>query len=923
MAARQERAQARQASQRQPVSRTTTERRWRGSVSGVRAAAIWLAFTRLRRVWRQLVFVGVGVTVAVMMVCLAPLYTAVIEDAQIQNALRTADPPHVNMQADATLSDMSASTTHTVSAELNGIAQRDIGRFIGSGWEYRGTTAFMRLQQIDHESILKADPSLSILSEITVTPFTFDYTAALPHMNILAGRLPHETARNTMPEVLVTPKLHVKPGQLLTLTVSGAPLAKVTARVVGVWFPKNVFDPFWNGYSFDTALPVGIGGPPVQTLFPVLFAPTTFQTALNFTANQLAGESFGVVIHDILFTNFQSISTNSIGSLEAGLAALRNDLNASLLGFLTVQSVGLSPGLASLLAGLQQQSALLALPLDIVAGQVVGLALLFIAMMISQLIEGQASEIATLKSRGASATQLVSVYLTQGTALAVLAFVAGPILAALLSVFLARTFIPLAHQLSPTYLAQAAAPSSVLEPAAIGALASLLTIVFVAAQATRFDVLAFRRAQGRGGGAPFWRRYYLDIFLVILCLFGYVEFGQFGGLNVREQLGQSSTGGPDPLLLLTPGLLLLAGALVALRLFPLMARWGAWFAARRRGAVGVLTFAQIARTPGRFGALTLLLTLGVGLGLFALTFQTSLSSNTTDRVAYTVGADERVTFQDFFQGEGLASILPSLFAHEPGVLSATPVYRGNGDIPGVDQSTTAVQTLAIDPYSFGQTASWRADYASQPLSSLLREMIAHEAKKPPQPIQQLEQSGAPSSVSIYTLVDQTFASVEHLRVGDRFVMQPSEGDESFSFVVGGIINDFPTMYDEAAGGYIVVDIHDYFAALANEGVNAPTPTEYWLRTTSSVSAAAQRARDYQGPNFFFVAYEMNRRALLAQMLADPLTSGMTSLLLVGAGAAAVLSALGSLTLVVIESRRRATSFAILRDRKSTCLNSSH
>ncbi len=903
--------QERQTAETEEVPQVRQAQGWRGG-GGARRAALWLAFTRLRPSWRQLALVGVGVIVAVMMVCVAPLYTAIIGDAQIQNTLLSAPAPATNIEADITLEDMNGSDAISVSAQINSIGQQDVGQFISNSWEYKGATQLMALQSINQKPVASENAFLASLSvPFSLSPFAFDYASALPHMNILSGRLPQETSRGQIPEIMVTPKFHIQPDTLLTISVSGAPQAQTLVRVVGVWFPKDVNDPFWNGYSFDTDLPSPAAPRNLQVVFPILFAPLTFQTALNFTLDQLNGKTWGTVIHYIAFTNYLSVTTNTIGVLQSDLATFKNDLDGNVLGASSVQDVSLTPGLSALLTGIQQQATVLALPLEIVAGQVIGLALLFIAAMTSQLIEAQAGEIATLKSRGASSLQLIGVYLAQGIMLGVLAFVVGPVLASLLSIFLARTFTPIVSALSPSYLSQIAAPTTVLAPATVGALIGVATLTLTAGFATRLDVLAFRRAQARSG-VSFWRRYYLDVLLIVLCLIGYFELGQFGGLSVRAQLGLSQGGGPDPLLLVTPGLLLLAGALVVLRLFPVIARLGAWLAARRRGAIGVLAFAQISRTPGRFSRLTLLLTLGVALGFFALTFQTSLAKNAQDRAAYIVGADERVTFTDFFQGEGLAASLPGLFAHEPGVLSATPIYRGNGQITDAEQNSQPLQTLAIDPRTFGQTAIWRSDYASLPLSDLLHEMIIHEQKQTPISVDQLEAENKPVTTSIYALVDQRFASAKHLRVGDRFVMLPTEGNYSFSFVVGAIINEFPTMYDEAAAGYIVVDIHDYFAALNGEGVTAPAPTDYLLRTTPSASAAARRATDYQGPQFFFVQSEINRRQLLTQMLADPLTSGMSSLLLVGALAAALLSALGGLTQVIIEGRRRATNMAILR-----------
>src|SRR5262249_41525373 len=209
---------------------------------------------------------------------------------------------------------------------------------------------------------------------------------------------------------------------------------------------------------------------------------------------------------------------------------------------------------------------------------------------------------------------------------------------------LVRWFIPAgagaASTLNSRYLSQIANPGSVVAPALIGALLGVGAVAFSAWQAGRKDVLAFRREQGRVTRAPFWRRYYLDLAAATLCFVGFLELNQFGDVTTRQRLAGGSA---SPLLLVTPALLLLAGALLLLRIFPLGAALGARLAGRGRGATSLLALAQVERNPSRYARVTLLLVLAVGLGLFALTFDASLGANTRDRASYTIGADVRVT----------------------------------------------------------------------------------------------------------------------------------------------------------------------------------------------------------------------------------------------------------------------------------------
>jgi hypothetical protein len=106
------------------------------------------------------------------------------------------------------------------------------------------------------------------------------------------------------------------------------------------------------------------------------------------------------------------------------------------------QTDGVQTELDAVLNGLRQEFALLAQPLYIVVGQVMGLALLFVVGMASLLVAGEAGAIATLRSRGAGSLQLLGSYILPGVLVAALAVVLGPLGAAALSLALARLFVP-------------------------------------------------------------------------------------------------------------------------------------------------------------------------------------------------------------------------------------------------------------------------------------------------------------------------------------------------------------------------------------------------------------------------------------------------------------------------------------------------
>jgi putative ABC transport system permease protein len=861
-------------------------------------AALRMAAIGVRRTWPLLIAVSLGMLAAVTLICTAPVYSALSSEVQLQHTLAAQASTDINTEALVTSFTVSKDNANAIDQRMAGLAQTYYSGFAPTSTSYVTGTQPMLIPEINGNNT--SDPAHPLLLPgAQATIFGYDLAQAGPHMKLFAGRLPQETPAGQPPEALVTTKLpNVHVGDTIKLTMFGGHDQSTVVKVVGVWYPKDERDPFWNGRSFDTIIADAVNPPP--PVYPIVFARTTFVSALTFAPQAPNERPLGMSLHYIYFTDPHRVTASTVDTTIAQIKAFRSHLNGDLPGSGGVFTVSLGTKLDAILGDLQRQFSLLSLPLYVIVAQVVGLALLFVVAMAGLLIEGQSAEIATLKSRGASGTQLLMSYTLQGVLLAALAALLGPILAAALSQTLVTAFIPSTAKLvNSQYLARAVASQSVWLPALLGALLSVLALLIAALRSARLDVLAFRREQGRGGQVPFWRRYYLDVALAVFCALGYLELGQFGGLNIREQLGTTDAQtGPDPLLLAAPALLLLAGALLTLRLFPLGAAIGARLAAQGRGATGMLAFSQVARVSGAFGRLTLLLTLSVGVGLFALNYQASLGRNVADRAAYVAGADELLAVGTGAQPEAkMRQVLTVM----PGVQGVTSVFRSDAHS---QDSALIIGTLAIDPATFAGASNWRDDYATQPLDTLLREMAAHAQGA----------NAGDTDHPIWTLVSSTFADSHHLRPGDRFQRNPSEAPGQLDFIVGAVVTQFPTMYDTYPDGYMIVPIGDYFAAIANPNIGAGSgqqPNEYWLRTTADTHAAAARTKAL-GDAALAVTSVTSRRALQTQYQEDPLTAGMTGLLLIGALAAAALAILGAIAQSALTARQRTQQFAILR-----------
>jgi hypothetical protein len=708
-----------------------TSSSWRRQRAGFFSAAR-LAMLRASRTRWLLLIVALGIVVADVLICTVPLYNTLVSNLQLQNAITHSNLAQRNMQVSVGIPEINRSLSQQIAQKVQGQADQYFSGFttpqpltyLTSDFLY----AFVLNPNVQERRI---DP---ISGTIGAHMQAFDYATVRPYLHLIQGSYPETpagAAAGQRLEVMVTRELakaqNLTVGQSLILTTDVS--LQLPATISGIFEPINENDPFWNGLSFNAPPPPNEAQDPV---YPILTTTESFFSAVGRLTIAMAQTW-------VYRTDVNQITADNMADVADDVITFRSRVLGDLGSKYIVRMFG---GLEQIIASVQQQLQLIALPLYVIAAQIVGLALLFVATMAALLIEQQSEEIATLKSRGTSGAQMLGIFTTQSTALGLLAALVGPFLAVALALLVIHWFLPGSaatdgipgvsiNALNGAYLSHVAMPSLVVVPALIGAVLGVAVVTFYALQTARLDVPAFRREMARPLHQPFWRRAYLDVGLALLCLVGYLELGRFGGSQTRLALGAKAN---SPLLLFTPGLLLLAGGLLLLRVIPLAVRIGARVASRARGLTTLLAFTQIARTPNRYARMTLLLVLAVGLGLFALTFDASLEQNVQDRTAYAAGADVRLTVNRQVSVSQTTPYLAHLKSL-PGVVDATPIYRTNGRTP-VELGNRSVDLLGVDSTSFSGIAkarSWRADYAAQSLPDLMGQMAAHRISDPTAP----------------------------------------------------------------------------------------------------------------------------------------------------------------------------------------------
>ncbi len=305
-----------------------TRQRWRGSGGFASPfATIWLAAQRLGRSWRLLLAVELGMVIAVALLATAPFYGDLVASAQLQSTLASSPSYDRNIQIDETVAALDARQSHqSIDQTVKSAVTETVGAIVSGPTEYLQTTRPLTLTEFNGKPIGEALPLYPASKGAEDLPMAFDYAQTLPYMKIYSGRLPRETGASVEPEVMVTPAMGVKPGAKLTFVDSQVPSLTYTVRVVGVWFPRNERDPFWNGLGFDTVVSTALNNPPPPE-FPVLFTRATLTRMFTYPsdASRMRRWGWGSTISTMSLPNH--ITVSHAQAIIGELKQLRNALD--------------------------------------------------------------------------------------------------------------------------------------------------------------------------------------------------------------------------------------------------------------------------------------------------------------------------------------------------------------------------------------------------------------------------------------------------------------------------------------------------------------------------------------------------------------------------------------------------------------------
>ena len=287
----------------------------------------------------------------------------------------------------------------------------------------------------------------------------------------------------------------------------------ITFIISGVIQPTDSQDPFW----FGALSPLRAREDGRFRQYSVLVSPDAF---FSIAQDHFADLSIDVAWHLQLDPNSLTIPEAEVLPLRtANLTAVAQNLDST---------VNVTTELPATIAEFMGQADAVRGPLYFLVTTVVLLALYYVTMVASLGLIRLQQEFVLLRSRGASAQQLIRLQLTEGLIICATAFISGPLLARLMIQWLA-VYGPLA-QISETDWALSV-PQVAWLAAMVGAAACLASLLWPVPNAIRKTAHEHLRSQTRVGRTTWWQTYYLDVVLVLVGLILLWRYIAVGGLG--------------------------------------------------------------------------------------------------------------------------------------------------------------------------------------------------------------------------------------------------------------------------------------------------------------------------------------------------------------------------------------------------------
>ncbi|MEF3310238.1 FtsX-like permease family protein [Paenibacillus sp. GYB004] len=722
------------------------------------------------------------------------------------------------------------------------------------------------------------------------------------HIRLADGRLPADRPVDGIYEALVTEQslkaLNMVLGNVFVINDEEA---KTNIRItpVGVVAKKDNADPYWYNQFED-------------------YAKTFFIDFELYERDFTTGEVLPTASAGWLFLlDYSRMGLDSMHRFVEASERIESFLSGRFRTYLTEV-----PAMPTLQTYFQREADLRKMLWSLYVPIMIMLA--YYLYMVSNLItERQQTEIAVLRSRGASRLQVAAGYMIEGLLLGAVALAIGPPLGMLLVRLLGASngFLEFVNRSAlPVRLS-----GESYRYALYAVAASVLMTLFPALAAARLSIVSHTRQLARRGSRSLWHRFYIDFVLVAAAVFGLRRFDRQRSDWMRMG-ADGSDFSVDPLLFFFPAMFILGAGLLMLRFYPWLLRLLYWTGRKRWPPALYATLIQVGRAGAPYLYVMMFLIMTIAIGLYSASAARTLNDNAEHKIRYKNGADivlkqawisdaplsgsagptgrlpgnpgEQTSADAIRADTGSAKrthyVEPPFqpFLELPGVQSAAKVFVKEEAGYAAGKEGGPIRLMGINTAEFGRTAWLRNGLLEHHLNDYLN-LIATD----------------PSAV----LISRTMAD-QGIKPGDVIYIDWS-GVPAKPFTVYGVVNYWPAMNPNPSGRvrdgvppeiprFVIGHLEYIQLALA------PEPYEVWIRFKDGESR--QPLYDALAANGISLISVADTREEVVAAKNDPFQLAVNGVMTLGFLIAVIISFAGFLLHGVLSLSGRLVQFGILR-----------
>jgi hypothetical protein len=688
---------------------------WRVMLKRVRASGLVLttAFTTI--------------LLAITLLAAGPIYANSVYLAALQRTIRDAPTREANLEVSATLHP-------DVVEQVDEVVSTEIERTFTAGSVAIYRTGVSESYALPHA----ADAEVTDL-----TVFRF-YDHLEDHANLIDGDWPAVGTGSAAVEAVISEgtalELQLGIGAELPVVNRLDETMAVTAVVSGIYAVDDPLDPYWYANELEVA---GVEpGSSFTRYGPLVVNERAFERVFS---QRPAAVSWRVI------PLIDRMTIDDLPRLRSALPSLEPRIDAN-AGFDT--RITGSVELAIMLGKVERSLLATRSGVLILTVQLAILAGYALVLSAGLLVDQRRTETVLLRSRGAGVRQMLALALMEGVVLTLPAVVAGPFLASWL-LRLLNVIGPLAG-IGLTLHPQVTRTSFVL--GGLAGLAAIVTLALPAIASARASI------EGQGGRSRartrgIWQRGAIDVTLLAVAGLAFYQLRRYGLPLTESVRGRLEV---DPLLVAAPAIGLLAGALIALRLVPLLAALAERFTTRRGRPIAVLSAWQVARRPVRYARSALLLILALAIGLFTVSYSSTWRVSQGDQADFQIGADVRVQPNQRPNGIDRA-YLASAYRGVDGVTAIMPYWRS---FRSIGRSRETADVVQIDADQAASVVRIRDDLTTKPIEDLMEPLIEQRPALATIPV-----PGEPRRLAI----DFKAGAVQGARINLSIVIRDADG----------------------------------------------------------------------------------------------------------------------------------------------------